>query len=95
MNGIPLQLELLPPPKASVLNLNGLVRSVLLSDGEWLTPSQIQRGILNRTGEMHSDSSITARIRDLRKPEYGGHVIEKRIREGSRAYEYRLAGVKQ
>ena len=31
-----------------------------------------------------------ARIRDLKKAKYGNHTVEKRIREGSRAYEYRL-----
>jgi hypothetical protein len=29
-------------------------------------------------------------LRELRRPEYGGYNIEKRKRENSRSYEYRL-----
>ena len=83
-----LELQLLSPvPKA--LNLNGLVLS-LLKQHEWITPIEIHHLLLRDHAEMHSDSTITARLRDLRKPVYGGYVIEKRLRIGSRAYEYRL-----
>lgn len=83
-----LELQLLSPiPKA--LNLNGLIRGILMA-GDWWTPFELRKNLLECHGEMHSDSTITARLRDLRKPAYGGYVIEKRLRIGSRAYEYRL-----
>lgn len=85
-----LQLQLnLAPATHKPLNLVGMVYSIML-EREWVTPAEIQKEIFRRTGEFHSDSSITARIRDARKDCYGGHVIEKRQRENSKAYEYKL-----
>lgn len=85
-----LQLELnLEQSQARPMNLVGYVYEVLRSR-QWVTPSEIQKEIYRRTGEFHSDSSITARIRDSRKAAYGSHVIEKRLRANSKAYEYRL-----
>ena len=69
--------------------LNGKVLS-LLRESDWWAPWEICRQIQLRWLVLVSDSSVTARIRDLRKPRYGSHVIEKRMRDGSRAYEYRL-----
>ena len=89
-----LQLSLtLDSSKQPALTLTGHVREILLTH-EWLTPYELQKLVQQKTGEWHSDSAITARLRDLRKVEYGSHVIEKRRREGSKSYEYRLAGVK-
>ena len=88
MNSIQLELPIAQPPQPT-LNLTGLVMN-LMSNGAWWTPWELQRRIDSDSGEWHSDASITARIRDGRKPQYGNHLIEKRIREGSRAYEYRL-----
>ena len=84
------QLQLpMPQPRAPGLNLTGAVYNVMC-DGEWWTPYGIQTRI-ERTGMgWHSDASITARIRDLRKQAYGGHVIEKRMRLGTKSYEYRM-----
>ena len=84
------QLELrLLPPNPSAFSLNGYLLS-LMSDGEWRTPYQMQKALEISTGLWHSDSAVTARIRDLRKPGYGAHNIVKRKREGSRSYEYRI-----
>ena len=88
MTGIQLSLPM-PRPPFPVLNLTGMVLR-LMEDGAWWAPYQLQHAIEVKTGEWHSDASITARIRDGRKAPYGGHSIEKRIKEGSRAYEYRL-----
>ncbi len=73
-----------------IKTLNGIVRSILLSDTFWWTPWGIQHELQRRGAGLRSDSCITARLRDLRKSQYGSHIIEKRKREGSRAYEYRL-----
>lgn len=73
----------------SIGTLNALVLSIML-DGIWRMPWELCNAIKRQTGTLISDSSSSARLRDLRKPKYGGHVVEKRIRYGSRAYEYRL-----
>ena len=83
---MPLQLELPIAPETQTLV--ALTMHVLM-EREWVTPAEIQKAIYAKTSEWHSDSSITARIRDQRKEEYGAHIIEKRLREGSRAWEYR------
>ena len=62
----------------------------LLAAGRWYAPWELCREIQLRYLTMTSDSSITARLRDLRKPRYGAHVIEKQRRANSSAYEYRL-----
>lgn len=75
----------------SIKTLNGRVlRFLRIRNSGWWTPAELISKYLTEYGVMVSDSSITARIRDLRKPRYGAHVIEKRRREGSNAYEYRL-----
>ncbi len=61
-----------------------------MMESEWITPWEIQNTIHRLTGEIHSDSSITARMRDLRKPEYGGYLVERRKREGTKSFEYRM-----
>ena len=54
---------------------------------EWLTVWEINEMLPKN----YSDSTITARIRDLRKPQYGGHTVTKRLRNGSsRTREYKL-----
>jgi hypothetical protein len=73
----------------SKLTLNLIVQEIL-SDGRWMMPWEICNVILHKYHLRISDSSCTARLRDSRKAKYGSHVIEKRIRAGSRAYEYRL-----
>jgi hypothetical protein len=58
----------------------------LMIDGEWRTQSEIG----DATGYQHS--SITAQLRNLRKPKFGSHTTPKRIR-GERAnglWEYCL-----
>lgn len=82
-----------PEPKTapSVKTLVGMVLSILSDDpSRYWTPWELCDRILFVYKIKISDSSSTARIRDLRKAQYGSHIIEKRIREGSRAYEYRL-----
>ncbi len=84
-----------PEPKIapSTSTLNGIVLSILLENpSHYWTPWHLCEAILHRHHVRISDSSCTARLRDLRKPEYGGYVIEKRKRAGSNAYEYRLGG---
>lgn len=78
-------------PNIGTLNSTVLgIMSRSMLRGEWLMPYEICDIILSYNKVRISDSSCTARIRDLKKAKYGGHIITKRIREGSRAYEYRI-----
>jgi hypothetical protein len=54
-------------------------------DGGWHTLA----GIAARTGD--PEASISARLRDLRRPEHGAHTVERRrVREGGGLFEYRV-----
>lgn len=55
-----------------------------MSDGAWHTLEEIA------TAAGGSEAGISARIRDLRKPRFGGHTVEHRRREDN-LWEYRLA----
>lgn len=54
--------------------------------GEWRTLDELHRS----TGDPHA--SISAQLRHLRKPRFGGHTVEKQHRGDPAAglYEYRL-----
>lgn len=80
---------------ASMRNQREVLREVMLAAGEcdtWLTLVELSR--LTHYGE----ASISAQLRHLRKPQYGGYVIEKRHREveevtrsdNGAVWEYRL-----
>jgi len=57
----------------------------LMSDGEWRTLS----AIADRLGE-GSEASISARLRDFRKPKFGGHIVD-RVRIGdSGVFKYKV-----
>ena len=58
--------------------------------GDWFTLREI--AALTHDPE----SSVSAQLRHLRKPRFGGYEIEKRTRGDRRAglYEYRLTGVR-
>ena len=53
---------------------------------EWLSPQQIMDGVGH-----HDWACISARLRDLRKPKFGGYDIESKRAEGG-LYLYRLVG---
>jgi hypothetical protein len=84
------QLELPLATQAPTANtLNAWVLAIL-NAGRWWMPHELCQEIRRRHSIIVSDSSATARLRDLRKPRYGAHVIEKQRRANSSAYEYRL-----
>jgi len=64
------------------------VRQVMVEgfgDGLWWTLKQIH----NVTG--FPEASISARLRDLRKPRFGEHTVERRrCAEGAGTWEYRV-----
>ena len=51
----------------------------------WKTLAEIE----SATGD--PQSSISAQLRHLRKPKFGGWVVDKRRREGHGTWEYRLS----
>ncbi len=62
----------------------------LLSQGRWLAPFELQEEIWRTRGIRVSESSCSARIRDCRKKQYGGHTVLIRKRSGTKFYEYKL-----
>ena len=84
----------LEPPRARRPRLIDAVKDVLLIH-EWVTPYFVQREIERKTGEFYCDSTMSARIRDLRKARYGGYIVERRRKEGTDSFEYRITGKKQ
>lgn len=57
----------------------------ILSDGCWHNARLIARRLRMST------AGITARLRDLRKAEYGGHIILTRPPDRPGVYDYRMA----
>lgn len=62
----------------------------IMSDEKWRLPWELCGIILRDYKVRVSDSSCTARLRELRSTKYGSHVVEKRKVDGSNAYEYRV-----
>ena len=64
----------------------------ILQSGRYLTCWEIQAKVTEMTGRYSSDSSISARIRDLRKHGYGKHQIDCRVIviHGVSRWEYRF-----
>ena len=75
-------------PEHDETRLNKQLRRVYdaMKDGEWLTLDEIA----GKTGDQCQ--SISARLRDFRKPRFGGHEVQRRRRgEPSQGiHEYKL-----
>lgn len=70
-----------------MINTTKEVRSIMtMYDGRWLKPYAIQRMIYLNTGYICSESSITARIREMRNQ---GFDVQKRPVKNSNAFEYK------
>jgi hypothetical protein len=55
----------------------------LMTDGAWHTLPELAKAVQG------SEAGVSARLRDLRKARFGGHVVDKRRVEGG-LWEYRL-----
>ena len=55
-----------------------------MSDGKWHTLNHLAF----RTG--HPEASVSARLRDLRKPRWGSNIIQRRRHLAGALWEYRL-----
>ena len=60
----------------------------IMLKGKWITIPELQKRL--KTYAM--STTISARIRDLRKPEYGSHKVQRRPKKGSKLYEYKVEG---
>ena len=85
-----LEIEWLPPPlKHADMQRLGTQRADvwrLLKLGRWWTLADLAA----HSG--HPEASVSARIRDFRRPKYGSHSIQRRRAPGTDAtWEYRLA----
>lgn len=76
-------------PDRDHMRLTSLLNAVLtiVSDGKWYTLFELAEA----TGA--AEASISARLRDLRKPKFGGHTVERRyISHGLWEYRFIRAG---
>lgn len=79
-----------PAPKARSEKQLTRVRQLML-DGKWRTYSEIKLEL----GGKYPEQSISARLRDLRKDQFGAFDVDKRPRRGAAKglIEYRLLAV--
>lgn len=69
------------------------VEKILKTHG-WSTPFEVLVKLAS-DGKARSGSSVTARMRDLRKSAYGGFVVKRRRRKGTKTtFEYAISGRK-
>ena len=82
-------------PKEDQTRLTGQIMRLydLLKEGNWLTLSEMENELNKRhPNHRHPQASLSAQIRNLRRVEFGSHVIIKQTR-GDRSrglFEYRL-----
>lgn len=72
-------------PSRDYARLNGQLARVhgALKDGHWWTIRSLAQAVGG------TEAAVSARIRDLRKPKFGGHTVERRF-VGNGLFEYRL-----
>lgn len=70
--------------------LDAVYRTLLRHRDSWLTFVEIQHELLKRYAIFASETSVSARLRDLRKQRYGSHVVSCRRRNGGAQREYQL-----
>lgn len=66
----------------------------LLSRNVYYAPHEVQLQ-LTLCGCHVSPEATTARMRDLRKPQYGRHNLVKRVRKGTGYFEYCISNQQQ
>ena len=61
----------------------------VMRDGQWHTLAELA------AAAQGSEAGVSARIRDLRKPRFGQHAVERRRRDEGNQWEYRLVGAEK
>lgn len=70
----------------------GHVRELML-DGQARTLGEIHADLVSRCGASYPEASISARLRDLRKPKFGGYVVARtRVPGVSGLHTYQITG---
>jgi hypothetical protein len=64
------------------------IEDMMVRRGDWLTFSDIRHLLYKDYAVESSEASISARLRDLRKPRFGAYVVERR-RQGP-VWQYRV-----
>lgn len=80
-------------PEKDEVRLNRNLTAVLdvMGDGEWRTLYQLRQAVYTRHNVDSTEAGLSARLRDLRKPQHGGRTVEReRVRETSGLWRYRL-----
>lgn len=62
----------------------------VMLDHNWHRLAEIVQKINYPPYEHASEAGVSARLRDLRKPRFGGYIIERRRVKEAGLYEYRL-----
>jgi len=62
----------------------------IMKDGSWRSVAEIQTAIFKKFKVLDPEPSISAQLRNLRKPQNGANAVEGRRREKSSLYEYQL-----
>lgn len=70
------------------VNPHHVIRDLLCRE-VWYAPHEVQLQ-LRLLGCHVSPEATTARMRDLRKPQYGRNKLVKRMRPGTGYFEYRI-----
>lgn len=79
-------------PEKDEVRLAGVLAAVhdVMEDGKWRTLFQISNA-LSAKGIQATEAGVSARLRDLRKPQYGARtVLRERVPEASGLWRYRL-----
>jgi hypothetical protein len=63
----------------------------IVADGQWRTIDTLAALVESKTGHRATPQSVSARLRDLRKPHFGGlRVDRRRVPESNGLFEYRV-----
>lgn len=62
------------------------IKALMFKSNRWWTIPELQRKLKGYAME----TTISARIRDLRKPRFDHYEVQRRLRKGTRLHEYRL-----
>jgi len=65
------------------------LKSIMLR-GHWKTLPGLQVDVKKKCDVWLSETTVSARLRDLRKSKFGGYEIERRRMKNSKLYQYRL-----
>lgn len=55
----------------------------VMRDGQWRTIRELRNRIINEGGPFAETQSISARLRDLRKKQFGRHTVERKPKPGT------------